>query len=281
MKNKSEIRETAQDVVESTAEVALSTTLENLPELGAEAAKIIGNQAFSTTIQALTGGVLGAVAPAALGVTLTYQQKRFERNTIKMIRCIEQKQEIIEQRLNNLESSKRQKFIDGAYRDALLDNIVSENQERKVQYNINGYINLMSVENPNDDIVFTFFSTLSQMNELDIRILKQYQPLYELKENKHEHYYDIMNDEKIDLQQYYLVLEKLNRLGMLCSKNEENRNENLDVIVKTLSEIIKQSHAKKPKDIREPRIRRISTDDSYYISNLGNQYLHFIDDPIG
>ena len=60
--------------------------------------------------------------------------------------------------------------MDGPYRDVLFDNIIAENQEQKVQDNINGYINLMGLENPNDDVIFTFFHTLSQMNELDIRV---------------------------------------------------------------------------------------------------------------
>ena len=168
----SETTEFVKDLAGSTLEVGTSLVIENLPEFGAEVAGIIGNEAIGATIQTLTGGLLGAVAPSLLGVKLSFQQKRFERNMIKMVTSLREKQEIIEQRMNQLNPEVQQKFISGPYRDVLLDNIVSENQEQKVQDNINGYINLMGIENPNDDIVFTFFHTLSQMNELDIRILK-------------------------------------------------------------------------------------------------------------
>ena len=132
-------KEVAQDLVGSGLEVGASVFLENLPELSTEVAGIMGNEALGATIQSLAGGVLGAVAPAFLGIKLSFQQKRFERNMVKMVSSINKNHEIMAQRLDNLEAEVRQKFIDGPYRDVLLDNIISENQEQKVQDNINGY----------------------------------------------------------------------------------------------------------------------------------------------
>lgn len=271
-------KEVAQDLVGSGLEVGASVFLENLPELGTEVAGIIGNEALGATIQSLAGGVLGAVAPAFLGIKLSFQQKRFERNMVKMVSSINKNHDIIAQRLDNLEADVRQKFIDGPYRDVLLDNIISENQEQKVQDNINGYINLMGVENPNDDMVFTFFHTLSQMNELDIRVLRLYRPTFDLDE-EHEDFLDVMRDANIDDTQYNFIREKLCRLGMLYSKNEERRDENLDIIGKTLTELIKQLYAKKPKEVKAPRLNRIYRTESYHITVLGRQYLEFLDNP--
>lgn len=272
-------KEVAQDLTGATLEVGASMFLENLPELGVEVAEIIGNEAFNTVIQTLTGGLLGAVAPAFLGVKLSFQQKRFERNMIEMVNSIKQKQGIIEQRLNLLEPDVRQKFIDGPYRDVLLDNIISENQEQKVQDNINGYINLMGVENPNDDIVFTFFNTLSQMNELDIRVLRLYRPTWETVDDEHENFMDIMKEEGIDQSQYNFIRDKLYRLGMLESKNAECRDDNLDILGKTVTELIKQLYSKKPKEVKVPKLNKINKSESYHITQLGRQYLTFIDEP--
>lgn len=274
-----EAKEVVQDFAGTTLEVGTSMVLDNLPELGAAAAGIIGNEAVGVTIRALTGGLLGALAPAFLGVKLSFQQKRFERNMTKMINSVIQKQGIIEQRLDQLNPEVRQKFIDGSYRDVLFDNIISENQEQKVQDNINGYINLMGIDNPNDDVVFTFFNTLSQMNELDIRVLRLYRPTYETNEEVHESSLDIMNEENIDKSQYNFIREKLYRLGMLDSKNEASRDENLDAIGDTLTELINQLYSKKPKEVRPPRLKRINRSESYRITRLGRQYLDFIDEP--
>ena len=272
-------KETAQDLAGATVEVGVTEFLDNLPELGIAAANIIGNEAVSAAIQTLTGGLLGAVAPAFLGVKLSYQQRRFERNMVKMLNAVVQKQDIIEQRLNQLAPDVRQKFIDGPYRDVLFDNIIAENQEQKVQDNINGYINVMGLENPNDDVIFTFFHTLSQMNELDIRILRLYLPTYEKGEEGHETFLDVMREENIDESQYNFIREKLCRLGMLDSKNEANRDENLDILGTTLTELIKQLYSKKPKEVKIPKLKRITRSESYDITRLGRQYLAFIEEP--
>lgn len=272
-------KETAQDLAGATVEVGVTEFLDNLPELGIAAADIIGNEAVSAAIQTLTGGLLGAVAPAFLGVKLSYQQRRFERNIVKMLNAVVQKQDIIEQRLNQLAPDVRQKFIDGPYRDVLFDNIIAENQEQKVQDNINGYINVMGLENPNDDVIFTFFHTLSQMNELDIRILRLYLPTYETGEEGRETFMDVMKEENIDESQYNFIREKLCRLGMLDSKNEANRDENLDILGTTLTELIKQLYSKKPKEVKAPKLKRITRSESYDITRLGRQYLAFIEEP--
>lgn len=59
MKEKNELSEAkgvAQDLAETSLEVGASMLLDNLPELGMAAASIIGNEAVSAAIQALTGG---------------------------------------------------------------------------------------------------------------------------------------------------------------------------------------------------------------------------------
>lgn len=282
MKEKNEVSEAkgiAQDAVGASLEVSTSMLLDNLPELGKTVADIVGNESIGVGIQALTGGLLGAVAPAFLGFNLSFQQKRFERNMVKMLNSVVEKQMIIEQRLNQLDPVVRQKFINGPYRDVLFDHIISENQEKKVQDNINGYINLMGVENPNDDVVFNFFRTLSQMNELDIRVLGLYRPTLGMGEEAHESFWDIMKEENLDETQYNFIREKLHRLGMLDSKNEANRDENLDLIGSTLTELIKQLYSKKPKEVKAPKLKQIFRTESYRITKLGYQYLAFIDDP--
>lgn len=274
-----DVKGIAQNLAGTTLEVGTSMFFDNLPELGAVAADILGNDAVGVFIQTLTGGLLGAIAPAFIGVKLSYQQKRFERNIIRMINSLKQKQEIVEQRVNMLDPDTRQKFVDGAYRDVLLDNIIFENQAQKVQDNINGFINLMAIEQPNDDIIFTFFNTLSQMNELDIRVLRLYKPTWGRGDEKRENYFDILQDAKIDETQYDFIREKLYRLGMLDSKNEENRDANLDLMGETLTQLIKQLYSKIPKQVKAPKLKRIARSELYHITRLGQQYLGFIEEP--
>ncbi len=268
------------DASSTIVEASVSLMLQNLPTIAAEASKIIGNKAVSTTIKALAGGVLGAVAPGVFSMGLTFQQKRFERNVTKLLQDIITHTTLLEERLNHMDLEVREKFIQGSYRDVLLDNIVSENQEQKVQDNINGFINLMSVKNPNDDIVFTFFNTLAQMNELDIRVLRIYRPNIERSEGEAgNNYYTVMKSEGIDQNQFNFIREKLARLGMTTSVNEERRDKNLDKIGETLIDFLKQVGSKHPKTVKPPKLEKINRSDSYSITSLGRQFLKFIDNP--
>ena len=88
-----------------------------------------------------------------------------------------------------------------------------------------------------------------------------------------------MREENIDESQYNFIREKLCRLGMLDSKNETNRDENLDILGTTLTELIKQLYSKKPKEVKAPKLKRITRSESYDITRLGRQYLAFIEEP--
>lgn len=268
------------DMSATIIEESTSLALQNLPTIATEAGKIIGNEAVSTTIQTLASGVLGAIAPGVFSMGLTFQQKRFERNVTKLLQELITHTTLLEERINNMDPEVREKFTQGPYRDALLDNIVSENQEQKVQDNINGFINLMSVDKPNDDIVFTFFNNLAQMNELDIRVLRIYRPNIERPEGEAgDNFCTVMKSEGIDELQYSFIREKLARLGMTTSKNEERRDNNLDKIGEALSEFLKQIESKNPKPVKPPKLEKISRSDNYSITPLGRQFLRFIDNP--
>ena len=69
---------------------------------------------------------------------------------------------------------------------------------------------------------------------------------------------DVMREENIDDSQYDFIREKLCRLGMLDSKNEANRDENLDVLGKTLTELISSFIPKKPKEVKAPKLKKIA-----------------------
>ena len=117
------------------------------------------------------------------------------------------------------------------------------------------------------------------MNELDIRVLRLYRPTFDVDEEDRENFVDIMKEANIGETQYNFIREKLCRLGMLDSKNEERRDENLDIIGKTLTELIKQLYSKKPREVKAPKLNRIYRTESYRITALGRQYLAFIADP--
>lgn len=149
---------------------------------------------------------------------------------------------------------------------------MDEIQERMVEYNVNGYINLLKSDHTNIDLGLMFFKTMSQLNDLDIRILKVYSNL----ETDGESIVSICNELNLEMNQIRFIKEKLERFGLLQSRNEEMNDDNLDRIVKYLEKVKKENRKRNPNDVKVPSLKRVSSSDSYRNTSLGRSYLTMI-----
>lgn len=214
--------------------------------------------------------IVGSVVPVANNVLLSYKQHRLERNVLNVLRIIQSKQNELESRMNEL-LENNPTFIT-QITEALLDNIVVELQEKMVEYNVNVYINLLKSDYTNIDLGLMFSKTMSQLNDLDIRILKVYSNL----KTDGESIASICNELDLELNQTQFIKEKLELVGLLQSRNEEMNDDNLDKIVKYLEKVKKENRKKSPKDVKVPSLKRVSASDSYRITPLGRHYLTMI-----
>lgn len=253
---------------ESTAEVAL----DNLPVL----ASTLNDAGLQGAAMLLADGVLSAVAPGALGFVLNYRLRRMERNLVTLINELSGRLNIVNERLDSLKPDTREKFINGSYRDAFLDSVVEENEPEKVSRNVNAFVNLMGCDNLDDSFVLSLFDDLTRLNRLDIRVLKlhYYNPFtgYDTDDD----YQKLLAEEDINHEQYRAIQKKMLRLGLLDSKNEKKREENLEATQKALAELLKQLEKKNPRLPKPPKIQRINLSDSYSITPLGREYLELI-----
>lgn len=81
---------------------------------------------------------------------------------------------------------------------------------------------------------------------------------------------------EISYEQLKHIKEKLERFGLLQSKNEEISDDNLEKIVKYLQDVEKERKKSKPRDIKLPRLKKISSSDTYRITSLGREYLQLV-----
>lgn len=159
--------------------------------------------------------VIGSVLPVVNNVLLSYKQHCLERNVLNALNIVQNRQTELENRMKGLLENKPA-FIT-QITEALLDNIVDEIQEKMVECNVNGYINLLKSDHTNIDLGLMFFKTMSQLNDLDIRILKVYSNL----KTDGESIVSICNELDLELNQIQFIKEKLERFGLLQSRNEE------------------------------------------------------------
>lgn len=99
--------------------------------------------------------VIGSVLPVANNILLSYNQHRLERNVLNALNIVQNRQTELENRINEL--LEYNPLYTRQITVALLDNIVDEIQEKRVEYNVNGYINLLKSGHTNIDLDLMFF----------------------------------------------------------------------------------------------------------------------------
>lgn len=256
-----------KDLMNATKEEVEKGAVENLlPAVVQEA----GNFLFDKGVGMLACEIVGSVVPVANNVRLSFKQQRLERNVSETLKLIQSKQNELENRVNEL-LENNPTFIT-QITEALLDNIVDEIQEKLVEYNVNGYINLSKSEHTNIDLGLMFFKTMSQLNDLDIRILK----VYSNQETYGESIVSICNELNLEHNQIQFIKEKLERFGLLQSRNEEISDDNLNKIIKYLENIKKENRKKNSNDVKVPNLKKVSGTVSYRITSLGRHYLTMI-----
>ena len=257
-----------EDLIDATKEEVGKEVVEKLlPQVIQEA----GNFLFDRGVGMLACQVVGSVLPVANNILLSFNQHRLERNVLNALNIIQSRQTELENRMNEL--LENNPLYTRQITEALLDNIVDEIQERMVDYNVNGYINLLKSDHTNIDLGLMFFKTMSQLNDLDICILKAYSNL----EAEGESIVSICNELNLELDQIRFIKEKLERFGLLQSRNEEMNDDNLKAIVKYLENVKRENRKKHPNDVKVPNLKRVSGADSYRITSLGRHYLIMID----
>lgn len=256
-----------KDLMDATKEEAGKEVVEKLlPAVVQEA----GNFLFDKSVGMLVCEIVGSVLPVANNVLLSFKQHRLERNVLNALNIVQNRQTELEYRMSKL--FETDSFFISQITEALLDNIVDEIQEKMVEYNVNGYINLLKSDHTNIDLGLMFFKTMSQLNDLDIRILKVYSNL----ETEGESIVSICNELDLELNQIQFIKEKLERFGLLQSRHEEMNDDNLDKIVKYLEKVKRENRKKNPNDVKVPNLKRVSGTDSYRITSLGRHYLTMI-----
>lgn len=273
MIQKSKAKGIAIDLSASAAESGAELLLDNLPTLSSKLAQIglEGASAF------LADGAINAISPRLAGLIMDYKLRRAERNIISLIDELAKNMDEINHRLDSFDEEKKLKFIDGIYRDSFLDIVAEEPDSTKVQFAINAFANLMEENSVSDSFVLTLFDDLSRLNSLDLRVLKLHGNPSSIGYEIIDSYQKLANEENIEAFQYRHIREKLCRFGLLQSKNEKRRNENLVAIEKYVADLAKQlSAGKEIRPPRKPNIQKIGSNDSYAITPLGNNYLRLV-----
>lgn len=214
----------------------------------------------------LLDGVTGVVVPGVGNMILSYKQKRMENNIEKALNKLVERQDELNEKLEKIDSAASRE-VETRYFDMMIDYATESKQQEKIDYIVNGFINVCDIENPQEDVVMHYYDTLDEMTLLDIRMLKlYYYPAYIGQEvnEKGDNIIKIMNDYGIDSNELSSIKEKLQRLGLIESKNDIDMDANLDAVIRFL--------AGKDKKLKT---KRVSRSESFKITSYGRRFVEF------
>ena len=255
------MKEKIQDLISATKGVMGEVLAE-------DAVPMLAEEMLKGTVLEAANGAVSMISPRIGGVMVAYQQRRWERNWEKYIATICEKQDTLNERLEKLDAEMRQKFRQDFF-PLVSDFVPNEKQEEKIEMIVNGLINIASGVNGQDDIILMYYETLDQLSLLDLRILKLYFPVY-IGEERDDNIWKVMQECQIDDSQARLVREKLDRLGLIQSRNEEKVNENIENVIKYVEDV-----AKGKKNPKLKRIQNVPRSQSYKITSFGVNFINF------
>ncbi|WP_313187364.1 hypothetical protein [Lacrimispora sp.] len=207
-------------------------------------------------------GVAGAIVPGVGNLILSYKQQRTEKNLEMFISQIVARQNEFNERLNRLDPDRLQK-ITNHYFGIVTDYVLAVRQKDKINFIVNGYINLSDFQEFNDDAVIMYYDTLDQLTMVDIAVLKSHHINYRGDSANREFLEQLMRG------QQRLINEKLERLGLFSSENQRKMDENVKNIGVYLQEV--QKGKKNP----NLKYSKVWGSDSYRLTDYGRKFLEF------
>ena len=219
-----------------------------------------------TVVESATG-FLTAASPRIGGFMIAYQQKRWERNWECYIMQIVERQAEINKRLDELDDTKKN-AVKQQFFPLVSDYVQNEKQKEKIELIVNGFVNIASGINNQEDTVIMFYDTLEQLSMLELKVFGTYTPAT-LSQGSAVTIYDVMVEYDIDQSQVALIKEKLARLGLLESKNDIDMDNNNKEVFKYIQAVVKG------KKVKEPKLKTINRSESYKITTYGRRFLEF------
>lgn len=235
------------------------------PGVAEEAAKEVLK---GTAIEIVSQGA-GLVIPGVGNMILSYKQKRMERNVEKFLEQIVLRQDKLNKKLESLKQEQIKNFGNTCF-GIVADYVPNVKQEEKIDYIVNGFVNLAGVQDIKIDNIMTYYDVLDQLSMLEIRTLKVYYTNRYMGGNYEDSIDQIMKDYAMDNSQMRMVKEKLDRLGLVESRNEDRIQENVQRMADYLEDVRKGKRNPKLK-----KMEKIRNTDSYKITSFGNKFIEF------
>lgn len=262
-----------KDLKKTGNDLALDTFL----NVGSEAGADIIKQSITSAAGDLAVDAVSSLIPGISGAVQNFKRIRFERNMKKVTEELHLKLDKINLNLER-KSTEQREHVDELFQ-YVLDAAIDEQQEEKINYMINGFVNITDHDSISEDFVLTYYDVLKELRLIDISVLRlMYSSRYIFHEKSTETFYDIMERHGITYDQYEAVRRNLLRIGLLTTKTDLNVADDIKEISKTFKDLI--SYLEKLKAFKTsnlPRLKepKLKSKEQLEISKFGRDFVKF------
>lgn len=229
---KEEVKETGSFLFES----VLSVAIDYLKEKGKEVVGTLGLGAVTQMGAGLMIDMGGSMIPAIGPAMATYRTNKKIKNLDIMVQKIADRLDLFEERYGK-QSIENKEILDEIF-NMITDKISNTYQTEKIEYMVNGYLELLNVKNPSFDTAYLYFDTLDKLTILDLSVLKLSYSVYTRKQiSEFENHLELKKSFDIDNNQYLAIKENLYRFGLMENEVDAGIAKSLDSIQKAVIEL--------------------------------------------
>lgn len=267
-------KEKRKDIQEAGKGLALETVL----SVGSDTAAGIAKESITNIIGDILVDTTSSLIPGISGAVQGYKRARFERNITTFAEELHSKLDILRENLES-KSGEQKERIDKLY-NYVMDYVIDEQQEEKIHYMVNGFVNITNHEHVTDDFILTYYDVLKELRMVDISVLRlMYNARYVFGRDSNESFHDVMEKHGISYEQYESVRRNLQRIGLLTTKTDLNITDDLEEIVDKFKELYKYlDKATDPKFKRNlPKLKlpKIKSKENLQLSKFGKDFVEF------
>lgn len=266
-------RDRKEDLKQSSRDLALDTFLSVGSEMSAEVAK----KSITSVAGDIAVDAVSSFLPGVSGAVQGYKRARFERNMTRVSEELILKMESIQ---SNLESktSEQKEQIDKLFQ-YVLDSAIDEQQEEKIKYMVNGFVQITGHDFVSEDFVLTYYDVLKELRIIDISVLRLMNSTrFWYQDGSRETFHDIMERHGITYEQYEAVRRNLLRIGLLTTRTDLSVVDDLKEISKTFKDIFAYlEKLSNPKSNRLPKLKepKFKSKEQFEISRFGKDFINF------
>ena len=266
-----------RDIQEASKGLAIDTVL----SVGSDTTAEIVKESITSILGDLLVDTTSSLIPGISGAVQGYKRARFERNILVFTEEIHAKISSLRENLESKNVEQKEK-IDQLY-NFVMDYVIDEQQEEKIHYMVNGFVNITNHDHVSDDFILTYYDVLKELRMVDISVLRlMYNSRFVVISDSKESYQDIMGRHGISYEQYESVRRNLHRVGLLTTKTDLNITDDLEEIMKKFKELYayldKATDPKNKRPLPKLKLPKLKSKENFEVSKFGKDFVEFFID---